>query len=658
MIVLLALLQQQPAPPAKPAGPPSLISRVEVTPPRAEVRVGDTLRLRARALGADGQPLPGVRFAYFTGGDEGGVDSTGLVRAGYQGKVRVTVVATLPGSKSAITQAEVRVLPQLAARVEVSPAPARLVAGTRLTLTGTPYSAQNDRSYEAVTFASSNPRVASVTPDGRLTAVAPGRATITAKGARATAALPVEVLAGPVAKVVLTPGTASVASGDVVRFRADARTAAGRSLGDVGVRWAVEGSGGVAQIGDDGDFVAEEAGKYTVTATVGTVTADAVVEVTHRRVGRPFQVVGRVPVKFSSAEVWVHPGGKCAYLSTIADRVYAIDVANPAAPRIADSLVIDARLINDVMTTEDGKYGVFSREGASNRKNGIMIFDASDACHPKVIADYNETVSGGVHSSYVYRGYVYLTDDATGSMRVIDIRDPYKPHEVARFQMEQTEAGRYLHDIAVQDGLAYLSYWNDGLVIVDVGNGVKGGSPEHPVFVSQAKYDLQELYRRVDQYYGLGARGTHTAWRHRNYVFVGDEVYGAQMPKGLKDGNNLTFGRLTVIDVSNLEHPKVVAWYEPTDGGVHNIWVEGDTLYMGNYQGGARALDVSGELKGDLLRQGREMAWILTADADGERPRATFAWGAVVKDGNIYVPDINTGLWILRLEPRPGAATP
>ena len=208
------------------------------------------------------------------------------------------------------------------------------------------------------------------------------------------------------------------------------------------------------------------------------------------------------------------------------------------------------------------------------------------------------------------------------------------------------------------DGLAYLSYWNDGLVIVDVGNGIKGGSPEKPVLVSQAKYDLQELYTRVEQLWGLGARGTHTAWRHKNYVFVGDEVYASKAATGLKDGNNLTFGRMTVFDVSNIEQPKIVAWYEPTDGGVHNIWVAGDTLYLGNYQGGARAVDISGELKGDLLKQGREISWILTADAEGNRPRATFAWGAVVKNGYIYVPDINSGLWILKLEPKSGAATP
>ena len=53
--------------------------------------------------------------------------------------------------------------------------------------------------------------------------------------------------------------------------------------------------------------------------------------------------------------------------------------------------------------------------------------------------------------------------------------------------------------------------------------------------------------------------------------------------------------------------PKQVAWYEPEFGGVHNLWVVGDTLYMGAYNAGFRAFDVSGELRGDLRAQQREM---------------------------------------------------
>ena len=119
--------------------------------------------------------------------------------------------------------------------------------------------------------------------------------------------------------------------------------------------------------------------------------------------------------------------------------------------------------------------------------------------------------------------------------------------------------------------------------------------------------------------------------------------------KGLKDGNDLTWGRLHVIDVSDIEHPKEVAWYEPTDGGVHNVWVEGDTLYLGNYQGGARVLDISGELQGRPAAAGPgDQLDLHRRLAGGEAARATFAWGAVVKNGVMFVPDINSGLWVLQ----------
>ena len=165
-------------------------------------------------------------------------------------------------------------------------------------------------------------------------------------------------------------------------------------------------------------------------------------------------------------------------------------------------------MYNDVSTTPDGKVGVFTREGASNRKNGIVFFDASDPAHLKVISEYTETVTGGVHSAFINGHYAYITDDATGSLRVIDFADAAHPKEVARWQTEKSarandrspmgegmiSTGRYLHDLYVKDGLAYLAYWRDGLVILDVGNGIKGGSPENPKLVSQYKFNHYELY--------------------------------------------------------------------------------------------------------------------------------------------------------------------
>jgi hypothetical protein len=86
---------------------------------------------------------------------------------------------------------------------------------------------------------------------------------------------------------------------------------------------------------------------------------------------------------------------------------------------------------------------------------------------------------------------------------------------------------------------------------------------------------------------------------------------------------------------------------------VHNVWAAGDTLYVGAYNAGFHVLDVSGELRGDLKEQGRTIATLLPSAADGVVPNKTMTWGAVVKDGLAYVNDMISGLWIVRLEPRP-----
>jgi hypothetical protein len=652
-VVLLAVLQQQPA--SQPASP--TIAKVTIAPAEVAVQVGDTVRLRVTAEDSSGRRVNDLNVRWFQSGGyfEGRVDSAGLVTGGSTGTLAVSALVSLrSGGQPATGFARVTVLPQPASKIVFDRKVTRLYAGQSLLVGAAAYAANEDRRYDQVLWSSDAPGVVAVSPTGRLTAGRPGRAKITARAGRVASSFSVVVAANPITALRLEPASASVRTGDVVALAFQASGREGRPVGDAAPEWSL--SPGNAQIEPDGHFVAEVPGTYRVIATFAGKTTEATIEVRPRDVRRPTTLVGRLPIGPRAAEFWLHPDGRHGYLGTIADRVYAIDVSNPAMPRITDSVVVDARTINDVMTTEDGKYGVLTRENASTRKNGIVILSFEDPAHPKPIAEFTETVTGGVHSTFVYRGYVYLTDDATGSLRVIDIRDPYKPRQVARWQTRPDEAGNFLHDIDVKDGLAYLSYWNQGLVILDVGNGIKGGSPENPQLVSQYKYDLNSLYRDVEAVGGPGfIRGTHTAWRAGKYVFVGDEVFSAK-PRRTEGGGVIglgrAYGRLHVIDVSDIARPKEVAYYEPKDGGSHNVWVAGDTLYLGDYQGGLRVLDISGELRGDLQRQGREIAHVVTGDDAGTVPNAPNAWGAIYRDGLIYVPDINSGLWIVRVEPK------
>src|SRR2546427_12346597 len=118
LAVLFVLLQHPAAPAAFP------VTKVEITPPTAEIEIGQTVRLAARALDARGQPVIGAAIAWYSGGTEGDVDSTGLVKGGYNGYVRVTAVAFIPGQQGqGVGGGGVPVLPAPAARVEVAPAP-------------------------------------------------------------------------------------------------------------------------------------------------------------------------------------------------------------------------------------------------------------------------------------------------------------------------------------------------------------------------------------------------------------------------------------------------------------------------------------------------------------------------------------------------------
>ena len=656
--ILAALAVQQSTVPQQPANP-SPVADVLVSPGGATLTPGDTVRFRAEARDAGGRPIS-ARIRFYAGGGrfEGSVDTLGLVTAGSPGTIAVTAVALVPGTQPVYKRVEVKILPSAATRVAISPEVRRVLTGQRLRLSASAFSSGGDLRDDRPTWRSSNPAVLRVDGNGFVQGVAAGKATVTASVGRVEQRLAMEVVPNTVASVEIQPREVTARQGDVIRFRARALDRAGAEVTGLTATWSF--SPGAGMLEPDGRFVGYEAGGYVVTASFGRANAQVPVTLTRRNVRRPVQVVGRLPrTLFSTEEVWVHPNGKYAYLGTGSggDRMYAIDISDPSRPVVTDSIVANTRRINDLMTTPDGRVMVFTREGASDRKNGIVVVSLEDPAHPKPIAEFTEGVTAGVHSAFVYQQekygtHVYLTNDGTGALHVLDISDPSRPREVAQWRTPRPDAGRTLHDVDIKDGLAYLSYWNDGLVILDIGNGTAGGSPSSPQLVSQFKYDLNELYRDVELRAGPGfIRGTHTAWRHQNYVFIADEVFPAGQIEGAKDAAaGGAFGRLQVIDVSDLKNPRSVASYEPEIGGVHNVWVAGDTLYLGAYNGGFHAFDVSGELLGDLRAQQREIAYLNTADMDGKVQNAAMTWGVVVKDGLAYVNDINNGLWIVRIK--------
>ena len=629
------------------------VAHVEVIPARASVVAGKATKFRVVAKDANGKIVTGATVYWAAVPfDIASADSTGNVdtfRAG-TGKI-FAIVNGKPGS------AEIEVVERGPARIEISaPGSATAVVAGILQLDATGFTEVNDRLDDvAVAWKSMQPAIAEVSSSGLVRGKTPGRATIVAEGRGASGRIDVTVVPNLVRSIVVTPVNEAVRTGDVVALKATYRDAQGKPVSLVAVQphWSVSGRG--ASVEQDGRFVANSPGSYPVTASIGDVSASAAVRVVPRGDRRQVTMVTHIalPKDLQTAEVW--PIGDVLYLSTVAGKLYVFDIRSPSAPVLTDSLEVDARVMNDVSTTADGKIGVITREGASTRKNGLVFFDASDPRHPKKISEFTETVTGGVHSAFIYERAVFATDDATGSLRIIDFSDVKKPKQIARWEVprdikrvefmgEALPAGRMLHDVYVEDGLAYLAYWKDGLIVLDVGKGIKGGSLAAPKIVSQLTYNHAELYRP-----GFLA-GTHAVYRDGSskYLFLADEVLDGTFNLFSKEAL-VTRGMVHVIDVSDIGHPRKVAQYDPVEFGAHNLWVEDDLLYIGAYDGGIRVMDVSGELRGDLREQGRVFGSLLTRSLQGYRPNQAMTWSAIPHKGYIYASDINSGLWVAKV---------
>ena len=523
----------------------------------------------------------------------------------------------------------------------------------------------------AVDWRSSDSSVAMVDGFGNVTGVAAGRATITASFEGVSTTLGYDVADLPRISLDLSGGPTEARTGDVIHFEAVVRDATGAIREDIPVSWshaytATEGMLGVAatgQIDDEGSYVADVAGIHTVVATAGSVSARYSFHAKPRDVVQELEVVGHGAEDwYRTTDLWAFEGVDGRDYVITGSKVsggYAFfyDVTNPAAPVKYDSIQVDARTVNDVKASPDGRYAVLSREGATNRRNGLVIVDMAVPSEPRVATIYEEGITGGVHNMFADDDYLYALSDGDKYV-IIDMSDVYAPRYVSEYNHPDSR----IHDVWIANGLAFSSEWGTGVVVVDVGNGQWGGSPENPVFVTN---------------YPTPSGATHAAFPYyseatgKTYLFLGDEIMNrrglawAGYPRsmgsyadqydpetGLGGIPLVTRGYIQIIDFTDPENPEMVARYEVPEFGTHNMWVEDDVLYQAYYEGGVRMVDVSGELMGNLYTQGREIAVFKSASPAGYTPNATMVWGVQPFKGHVFFADTNSGLWAVKMVPR------
>ncbi|MEO8451030.1 MAG: Ig-like domain-containing protein [Gemmatimonadota bacterium] len=643
------------------------VARLVAEPAHLVIERGMTSPLKVTALDKDGKPVKALfryagSFRALRPGD-GGI--MGLVPGEHELVVTVVLPPSAVQTPVTVTVPVTVKWPAVAAVAVTPGSSARLYSGTTLAFAvKATHKDGSARAEPKTTWSSSNPAVASVDKYGFVTARAPGQATISGSVEGVTGESKATVAAFAATSLEATTNVSSVRTGDVVQLKATARARGGNVIGDLPITWtytytpddSIAAPGAPAAIVDD-RFVAEQAGIYNILATAGNLSSRTVVEVKPRQVVQEVQFEGRGSITdVHTSDLWPWQGSDGRDYMLVGTwggdgYGYIYDITDPTQIKKTDSVKVDARTINDVTVSPTAKYGAFSREGASSRVNGVVILDLANPAHPKIASEFSEQLTGGVHNMFPTQinGKEYLFAISGGDKYVIiDMSDIYKPRYVGEYNHPNSR----VHDVWVRDGIAYSSEWGTGVVVVDVGNGKWGGTPQQPKLITT---------------YATKSGATHEVYPYfsaktgKTYIFLGDEVMNrkGRAWQGMPNASITTKGGVPqvaagythIIDFTDPEHPKNVARYENPEFGSHDIIVEDDILYQAYYDGGMRVVDVSGELLGNLQRQSREIAVFKPFDPNGFTANAAFTMNAMPYKGHIFFTDFNSGLWSVKLKP-------
>ena len=650
---------------AQEPGRSAAIVRLVAEPAKLVMQAGDSAIFKVIAYDASGNVVQNANVR--VGGPRRSIMfSDGHVKAFEAGSFTATATASDATGGSLVTlDIPVTITWPPVARLELVPSPGRLYTHVTLAHSARGYFAGGmERKGLQVNWNSSDASVASVDRFGNVTGLKPGSAIITAEGGGAKAAKKYVVVANPVSRLTLAIKESSVRAGDVIHLNGKARRADGTEVRDAPITWSytytpndtIAAPGGAGIIDDvNGQFLfaGNYPGHYTILAMSGGANAQTVIDVTPRDVRRRITVTGRGQVNTThTSDLWPwtgKDGRDYALVGTWGGDGYALvfDITDMSNIVKTDSIKVDARTINDVTVSPDGRYGALSREGASNRINGVVILDLATPAHPKIASTFDQELTGGVHNMFATNDNLFAVSGGTKYV-IIDVKDIYKPKYVSEYRHPNAR----LHDLWVNDGIAYSAQGGVGTVVVDVGNGKYGGTIEKPKLVTVFPINSgHEIFPYFQKSTG------------KTYLFIGDEEMnragraweGSNYLGSLASGGGVaqTSGGYThIVDFTDPMHPRQVAKYHLEDYGSHDIIVKDDVLYQAYYDGGVRLVDVSGELLGNLADQNREIAVFKPWDPKAFTPNASFVMNAMPWKGQTLFTDFNSGLWAARLEPR------
>ena len=331
-----------------------------------------------------------------------------------------------------------------------------------------------------------------------------------------------------------------------------------------------------------------------------------------------------------------------------------IDVTDPERPQVVSQLLTPpgthshkVQLVDELMLVnyERNRF----EPDARSWRGGLRIYDVTDPRNPREVGWF-EVAGKGVHRMTCWETpYVYMSASADGFreqfLMIVDISTPTRPQEVGRWWLQGMREGerehsgwsdqrKYTHHHPIiRDNRAFCSWWDAGLVILDITNAAE------PRLVHHLQIDAAESGQ------------THTALPipGREILVLVDEAISSDDP--------VTCTRqIRIIDISDESLPREVSRFPVPEGpyreiggtfGPHNLhemrpgsFVSSEVIHATYNNAGLRVYSISDPLAP------RELASFVPEKLGGQPALINDVF--VETNGRIYITEKSVGgLYIL-----------
>jgi len=366
--------------------------------------------------------------------------------------------------------------------------------------------------------------------------------------------------------------------------------------------------------------------------------------------------------------------------------VRVIDATDPADPVVVATLagadefpetsadgvwvgaLASASFTGDLAIVGVRLYDTSERNRRSDDFRGLVFYDVTDPAEPLVLGSLHSgemtqgpnDVTAAVAedgtllvSATVMQSYLH-TEEAAGDWRLVDGTDPADPIELAHWDFrgaldEGSEARAstdyHAHTTTFSSGAEsiWIGIWDGGVAMLDL---TDRASPTMAAHVPVADGEEGNAHSVVfDAATGLLIRNDEDLeWR--------DETPSAWGGQTLYDGSDLS--AVTQVGTFATDRSDLSTGVPAAPGyfSAHEIVLVNDIAYVSWFSDGLRIVDVSEP------GQPEEVAHFVpapTADpqhhflGQGRGSEFAMVWSVKVADGLLYLSDMNSGLWIVRV---------